>query len=324
MIDRENLPSKPLHHGIAVLAEQRGSLVARGLFAVQSCTKLALMKNNDALYRQSRNVYNQLTNDGFRSWSGNEEQKSPLTEALNAFQQLAAKGYGKAYFPLSTLFSGEQSINGDAAQAERFRKLAYDWLHANQHLNDLEIWHDLGAIKSGGDAHYLWQLGEMYSNGFKDRGLLGTSEVYEIEQNDEEAEYWYRKSAETGDCYYQWQLGELYSEGLGVAQDNEQALYWYRKAAEQGYPWTESDFGVDKFFELGKRYRYGEYGTQTDDDKALEYFLEAAKLDHAEAQYELFALHGENGEDADSDVLALWKAVSDRRARIERIRVVLL
>jgi hypothetical protein len=83
------------------------------------------------------------------------------------------------------------------------------------------------------DAATLWQRGEMYSNGFVDRGPLGTGEVV-YEQNDEKAEYWFRKSAETGDCYFQWQFGELYSEGCGVTQNLEQAAYWYSKAAEPG------------------------------------------------------------------------------------------
>ena len=139
MDKRENLPAVLAAQAVAVVSEQRGSLVARGMIA-------ALASKNDALYRKAREIYNQLTDDGSGRWFGYKEAEQPLTEALNTFLQLAKEGYGKAYFPLSTLFSGDQSVKGDIAQAERFHKLALDWLHANEHLNDPEIWHDLGVL----------------------------------------------------------------------------------------------------------------------------------------------------------------------------------
>lgn len=146
MTERENLPAKLAAQGLAATTEKRGSLVGRGLAAVLSNTQLALTEDNDALYRQAREVYNRLTDDGLGSWFGYSEREQPLTDAMNTFLQLASEGYGKAYFPLSTLYGGEQSAKGDIVQAERFHKLALDWLHANEHLNDPEIWHDLGVL----------------------------------------------------------------------------------------------------------------------------------------------------------------------------------
>lgn len=69
---------------------------------------------------------------------------------------------------------------------------------------------------------------------------------------------------------------------------------------------AESD--PESLFQEGMRYRYGEDGRQTDDEKALKYFLAAAERDHAEAQLELAYLLGENGEAEESDQWILRSA----------------
>lgn len=156
----------------------------------------------------------------------------------------------------------------------------YPGFDSSQMTPASEVDASVGLYKSAelGDACMLWQRGEMCSNGFKDRGPLGTSKVCEILQNDEEAEYWYRKSAETGDCFYQWQLGELYSEGRGVAQNYEQAAYWYSKAAEQG----------DWYFQnkLGWMYNEGRVVEQND-ELAVYWFRRAAEEGDVGAQESL-------------------------------------
>ena len=62
---------------------------------------------------------------------------------------------------------------------------------------------------------------------------------------------------------------------------------------------VEADVG--KLFKQGMRYRYGEHGTQIDDEKARKYFTDASELNHAEAQFELAFLVGENGNQNESD-----------------------
>ncbi len=280
----KQLPTTAAGQGLATTTGKRSSLVGRGMAAILNNSPSLLAKDNDALYRQFRDVYNRLTNDGVSSWCENEGQNLSLTEVFNAFVHLAAKGYGKAYYPLSTLYSGEQSIKGDREQAERYSQLAYEWLSANQHLNDLEICHDLIILKSGGDPHALWELGEKYSNGFIFRGFYEMSEnglienrlfseVYE--QHDEKAEFCFRKSAETGDCYLEWKLGELYSEGRGVPQDLEQAAYWYSKAAKHG-DWYHQN-------KLGWMYHEG-CDVEQNDELAVYWFRTAAVEGDADAQ----------------------------------------
>ena len=51
----------------------------------------------------------------------------------------------------------------------------------------------------------------------------------------EDAVFWYRKSAERGYAGAQNSLGVMYMQGLGVKADCGEAVRWYAKAAAQGY-----------------------------------------------------------------------------------------
>ncbi len=65
-----------------------------------------------------------------------------------------------------------------------------------------------------------------------------------VEQNFEQAVYWYGQSAEQGHAFFQYNLAGMYYEGKGVEQSHEQAIHWYRQAAEQGY--TEAQSALDR------------------------------------------------------------------------------
>jgi hypothetical protein len=205
MIDRENLPAV-ISQQVAVHSGQRGSLVIRGLVAVQESKALALTKDNDALYRQARTIFNE--------WAYAEERvdgrllneiKAPdLFVAFKDFQQLANNNYGKAYFPLSALYC---IVDGDSwDQIQHFAQLAMEWCLANQANQDVELWSDLG---------------DMYRNG------IGTA------KDDVLAAYWFLKAAEQGNNNAQFNLGRMYNQGQGVPQDYGASVEWYRKAAEQ-------------------------------------------------------------------------------------------
>lgn len=51
----------------------------------------------------------------------------------------------------------------------------------------------------------------------------------------EKACHYYRMAAEQGDEAGQYNLGTMYEYGLGVDEDENAAIYWYRKSARQGY-----------------------------------------------------------------------------------------
>lgn len=316
MDKRENLPAKLTAQGLAVAAEKRGSLVARGMVAVLANNQHALIKSNDALYRHAREVYNRLTDDGLGSWFGYKERELPLTEAFNSFQQLAAEGYGKAYYPLSTLYGGDQSIQGDTAQAERFHKLAFDWLFANQLQNDPEIWNDLGKL-------YLYLASDSNYYGNKDIAFL-----------------WFLKAANMGDANAMWHVSGMYEDCRfsGWQSDYEDgggSLHWQIKAAKAGHEKAqrgleqqhehgdlETKIGDEEVFDcyvwsaeqgrlwaqlfLAEAYRCGDLIEQND-EQAAHWYLQAATQGEPHAQMQLGKMYWEGrGVEQDYDQAEYW------------------
>lgn len=312
MDERENLPAKLAALGLAATTEKRGSLVARGMVAVLANHRQVLVKDNDARYRQAREVYNRLTDDGLGAWSGYEEREAPLTEALNTFLQLAAEGYGKAYYPLSTLYGGDQSIKGDPVQAERFRKLAFDWLFANQLQNDPEIWNDLGKLylylasdsskyygngniallwflkaANMGDASAMWHIG-MYDFGFWVALPEGTDSLY-----------WQIEAAKAGHEAAQHGLEQQHEHGDLASRIEEEQIYeWYVWSAEQRYLWAQ--------LFLAEAFHSG-YLIEQDDEQAAHWYLQAAEQGHAAAQFNLGLVYDEGqGVPQDYEAAAEW------------------
>lgn len=91
------------------------------------------------------------------------------------------------------------------------------------------------------------------------------------------------------------------AQGVAVLQKQRSSLVGRGLAAVNDMNMQQLSLTVEadaeKLFRQGKRFRYGEDGTQVDDEKAREYFTEAAELDHAEAQYELYQFLCEYGEE---------------------------
>lgn len=309
MDERENLPAKLAAQGLTASVEKRGSLVARGMAAVWVNKQYALTRNSDARYRQAREVYNRLTDDGLGSWFGYKEREAPLTEALNTFLQLAAEGYGKAYFPLSTLYRGEQSIQGNPAQAERYHKLAFDWLYANQLKNDPEIWNDLGKLyltsaddrnnnlsmafrwfleaANMGNANAMWHI-SMHDFGWHALMPEGTNSLY-----------WQIKAAKAGHEAAQRGLEQQHEHGdLESKIDDEQVFDWYVWSAEQGRLWAQ--------LFLAEAFRFGDLIGQ-DDEQAAHWYMQAATQGEPQAQLQLGKIYWEGrGVEQDDEQAEYW------------------
>lgn len=299
MTERKNIPAVITAQAVAVLSEQRGSLVARGLAAVQESKKHELIRNSqDALYRQARTEFEFYRGRYVDIW---RENKDPaLFSAFKIFQQLANESYGKAYYPLSILYGDKREIEEGKNRAQYFAQLAFDWCFANQTNQDHELWCDLAA---------------MYRNGFG------------IEQNAEQAVYWFRKAAAQGSASAQGSLGEMCGHGEGVSQDYEEAVKWYRLAAGQSRATAQTNLGVmychgigvpqdyeeaKKWFRLavehanviaqinlGVMYRNGR-GVPQDHKKAVKWFHKAADQGSASAQGSLGVMYS-NGEGVPQD-----------------------
>ena len=73
-----------------------------------------------------------------------------------------------------------------------------------------------------GNASAQYQLAEAY---FKGNG---------IQQDYQQARYWYQKSAEQNLIEAQYTLGMMYYQGAGTEKDYVQAEYWFTRAADNG------------------------------------------------------------------------------------------
>ena len=75
---------------------------------------------------------------------------------------------------------------------------------------------DLLVLAEGNNTMAQKTLGERYATGTKD-----------VNQDLEQAVFWFKKVADKGDAEAQQYLGYAYSQGLGVSQDWIQAHMWF-------------------------------------------------------------------------------------------------
>lgn len=113
-----------------------------------------------------------------------------------------------------------------------------------------------------GDVNAQYYLGFQYELGL------------EMEQNNEQAYYWYSQAAKQGDARSQYALGYLYSEGIGVQRDLQQAKEWFEMSSAQDYP--EAQYALASFY-------YNGMGVEANYDLAKELFGEACDSGQWEA-----------------------------------------
>lgn len=158
---------------------------------------------------------------------------------------------------------------------------------------------------------YVWyRTGKMQCYG------LGT------EQNYEKAFQWFLKSAQEDNKFAQYSLANLCYYGTGVEKDLSQAFLWYQKSSSQGQPYAsyaiaqmynkgeyvcqseetaqryykdalsgflklESKDQADDnlYYKLGSMFKKG-LGTDSDMDKAIDYFKRSAEMNNKNGLYE--------------------------------------
>ena len=105
-----------------------------------------------------------------------------------------------------------------------------------------------------------------------------------VTQDDRQAAYWFRQSAELGFAQAQLDLATLYLLGLGVPRDFSESANWTRKSADQGH--------ANAQYHLGTLYHRG-YGVPK--DKVLAYVwydiaFEGSKDSHSSPSSDALAL----------------------------------
>lgn len=126
--------------------------------------------------------------------------------------------------------------------------------------------HTLEQLWNDGFTAAAHQLGKCWRDG------LG------IYPDDDKAELWFRRSAETGNDFSQYALGKLLQDRKRI----EEAVGWYEKATAQG-----SQFAG---YRLGKLYLQGD-GVPKDTEKAIVHLTQSAEAGNQYAQYALGKLH---------------------------------
>lgn len=138
-----------------------------------------------------------------------------------------------------------------------------------------------------GDAEGLYYMGVFYGAGDV------VSQDYNISTQ------YLQKSADLGYAEALYQLGVYKMHGFGCHANWKEALKFCEAAANKGC--------ADAANEAGYIYDRGEHGVKKDDEKAFEWFLKAAELNHTEAiRYVIRAYHDGIVEDEDGEEYLYW------------------
>lgn len=219
----DQLPIIRTNRAITVTSERSNTLIGRGLSAIQNKNSNFVIADLDlnVRYRQARDIYDTITGcsqcSNYDNTNWGIEKSEALKSCFITFQLLADQDYAKAYYPLSKMLDGDQSVNRDYEQSSKYARLAFNWCFENQFQDDPEIWNDLGM---------------MYS-----------SIIYVDEEDETLAFFLYEKSAEQNNKYAQYNLGWMYENYYCTEVNDEEAAYWYCKAANQGYDRTQYKLG---------------------------------------------------------------------------------
>jgi TPR repeat protein len=124
-----------------------------------------------------------------------------------------------------------------------------------------------------------------------------------VEQDLQQAIYWYTQAAERDDDIAQFYLGYLHYQGVGLPISLDNAFIWFEKAAKQGNP--------DFQYNLGNLHRYGE-GTVKALKTALNWYLLAAEQGQINAQQDLAAMYFQGNEIPKDLIKAyFWQAIAN-------------
>ena len=102
-----------------------------------------------------------------------------------------------------------------------------------------------------------------------------------VEQNNEQAVFWYTKAAEQDDITAQYHLATLYDQGEVVQQNTKEAVKWYTRAAESG--------NINSQYLLGFMYFNDE--SIKDYKESIKWYKMAAKQGNTIAQYNLASMY---------------------------------
>ena len=97
---------------------------------------------------------------------------------------------------------------------------------------------------------------------------------------------WYQKSSSQGQPYASYAIAQMYNKGEYVCQSEETAQRYYKDALS-GFLKLESKDQADDnlYYKLGSMFKKG-LGTDSDMDKAIDYFKRSAEMNNKNGLYE--------------------------------------
>ena len=230
---------------------------------------------------------------------GSKKVPQDFQEAMRLFCQEAERGNALAMYDLGRMWADGLGVEADPdAAREWYRKALNAFLSAEKELPERK------------KTYLQYRIGKMYLAG------LGTEQDYET------AALWLERAAEKSHKCAQYTLAGLYAKGQGVEKDLKHAFELYHASAIQGNPYAS--YEMAKMFRDGTgtkksavqaeehfqdafsgfqvleeqshddklQYRLGQMlyqgiGTERDEEEAVRYWQQAAKLGNVNAQYAL-------------------------------------
>ncbi len=235
---------------------------------------------------------------------GIKESQPDFDRAFLLLEAEAKKGNGLAMHDLGKMYLSSLGCEADEALAQRWFADAFTAFSAKEQTDKKK-------------DYWQYRIGKLYAYG------------YGVEQDDTQAAAWFRKAVDAenpfaayslGSQYYrvqgvekdleqafslfqmaaeheskpnayaQYQLGAMYKDGIGTSADKELSDHWYAESY-QGFLAIEAQMADDKlYYRLGAMNLQG-IGTEKNLELAKDYFVKAAALGNADAQYGLGKLY---------------------------------
>ena len=249
---------------------------------------------------QSGNVFT----DYMEAWNlfiDGDDNNDPkkLVQSFEKMRVLAQKGFPPAQYELARDYDGGVGCSVNFAEAFRWMKTCADnpdWedfsdnstpaLHAFSRGSayfQLGVYYmnGVGVAKNTAQALAYWQKGKEYPGPVQGTCYLQLAFAYErgwgrYNKDSRKAAEMYKKATDLGDPDAPFYLSVYYANGDGGLPKNDaDAFYYTQLSAQRGF--------VKAMFAMGIIFEDGYFGQQHDMNKAIQWYIKAAKNGNSDA-----------------------------------------
>lgn len=206
-------------------------------------------------------------NDDADNKVGKEISRHPnmnLDEVLRTAKRLENLGKKKEALEQYMILALQGHTEGEYKSAELRSEFLEEEGNKHSENEKCQIFLLFEAAAKHGHIEAMRRLAECYMN------------EYGVDENPEEAAFWYEKAASSGDVVAMRNIGLCYENGYGVNENSQKAIEWYDK----GIARNDAESGL----QAGFLYLHGA-GVAEDKKKAIQYLKKSAELGYANAQF---------------------------------------